>query len=91
MGLIAADVFTVDGLSPRAVAAPTTAEEVAAAIREANEAGEAVVLWGGGTRMSIGDPPDRYDVALDLRGLRGVVAQEPADMTITVRAGTTLA
>ncbi|HUG55610.1 MAG TPA: FAD-binding protein [Candidatus Limnocylindrales bacterium] len=91
MGVIAADVFTLDGLSPRTVLAPTTAEEVAAAIREADAAGEAIVLWGGGTRVSIGDPPERYDVALDLRGLRGVVAQEPADMTITVRAGTTLA
>ncbi|MEK7284391.1 MAG: FAD-binding protein, partial [Chloroflexota bacterium] len=66
-------------------------DEVAEAIRGANEAGEAIVIWGGGTRISIGDPPARYDVALDLSELRGIVDHEPGDLTATVRAGTTLA
>jgi len=63
---------------------------IAEAIRGANEAGEAIVIWGGGTRISIGDPPTRYDVALDLSELRGIVDHEPGDLTATVRAGSVI-
>lgn len=83
--------FAIDGMTPARHVAARSAEDVESAIREANEEREAVVLWGGGTRIGIGDPPERYDVALDLRGLRGIVDHEPADLTVTVRAGTTLA
>ncbi|HET9809703.1 MAG TPA: FAD-binding protein, partial [Candidatus Limnocylindria bacterium] len=57
----------------------------------AGRAREAVVLWGGGTRIGVGDPPTRYDVAVDLTGLAGIVEHSPADLVCTVRAGTTLA
>ncbi len=80
----------IDDVAPARTAAPTTAGEAAAIVRAAHEAREAVVLWGGGTRIEVGDAPARYDVALDLRGIRGVVAHAPADLVCTVRAGTTL-
>ncbi|MGH2499449.1 MAG: FAD-binding oxidoreductase, partial [Candidatus Limnocylindria bacterium] len=83
--------FALDELVPARVVAARTVEDVVAAIRDANESREAIVLWGGGTRIGVGDPPSRYDAALDLRGLDGVVGHEPGDLTITVRAGTTLA
>lgn len=82
---------SIDGLSPRAVAHARSVDEIVDAIRSANEAKEAVVLRGGGTRLSIGDAPERYDVCLDLSGLSGVVRYEPEDFVITIRAGTTLA
>jgi glycolate oxidase FAD binding subunit len=88
---LATDVRTLDGLAPREVVHAADEAEVVSAIRDANEAGDAVVLWGGGTRIDIGGPLERYDVALDLRGLRGIVDHEPADLTATVRAGTTIA
>ncbi|MBI2772922.1 MAG: FAD-binding protein [Chloroflexi bacterium] len=94
MGVIAGaatDAFAIDGVAPRERVSPRDAAEVRDAIRAANAAREALVIWGGGTRIDIGDAPERYDVALDLRGLSGVVAHEPADLTVTVRAGTTLA
>ena len=69
----------------------TNEAEVVEAIRGANERGEAIVLTGGATRLGIGDAPARYDVALDLSGMRGIVEYEPADLVATVRAGTTLA
>lgn len=82
--------FGIDGVEPKRRLAPKTIDEVAAAVREANEAREAVVIWGGGTQIAVGDPPERYDMALDLGGLRGVTAHEPADLTVTVLAGTTM-
>ncbi|OLC19778.1 MAG: hypothetical protein AUH33_05135 [Chloroflexi bacterium 13_1_40CM_68_21] len=64
--------------------------DVVEAIRAANERGQAIVIAGGGTRLAVGDPPARYDVALDLSSLRGIVEYEPDDLVATVRAGTTL-
>ena len=49
------------------------------------------MLHGGATRVGIGDAPTRYDVALDLRDLSGIVEHSAADLVCIVRAGTTLA
>ncbi len=46
-------------------------------------------IRGGGTKDFYGNAP-RGDV-LDTRGLRGVVAHEPSELVVTVRAGTPLA
>ncbi len=93
MGLtqVAAAPFAIDDLGPREVVAAASEDDVMHAIRAANETREAIVLWGGGTRIEVGGPLERYDVALDLRALAGIVEHEPADMTATLRAGTTVA
>ncbi|HKW78757.1 MAG TPA: FAD-binding protein, partial [Candidatus Limnocylindria bacterium] len=83
--------YAVDDSRPSRALAPSSVEDVSAAIGDAHRAREAVVLWGGGTRIGVGQPPERYDVALDLRGLRGIVDHSPADLVCTVRAGTTIA
>ena len=82
---------TVDGMSPSSAVRPETTDELAAVIAAADRAREAVVLWGGGTRIGVGDAPERYHIAVDLTGLAGVVEHSPADLVCTVRAGTTLA
>jgi len=82
---------SIDGIVPSRVVRPDTTESLAAAITDAHERREAVVLWGGGTRIDVGDPPERYDVAIELGDLRGVVEHSPPDLVCTVRAGTTLA
>lgn len=81
----------LDGQVPGRTVRADRVEDVVDAIRGANAAREAIVLRGGGTRLSIGDAPDRYDTSLDLRGLSGIVEYEPDDLVVTVRAGTTLA
>ncbi len=88
---VAAAVRAVDGMLPSRAVRPDTTDELAAVITAAGRAREAVVLWGGGTRMGVGDPPERYDIAVDLTGLAGIVEHSPADLVCTVRAGTTLA
>lgn len=83
--------YAIDDRIPRRHVAAQSEIDVVDAIRAANADGESIVLWGGGTRIGIGDPPERYDVALDLRGVRGIVDHQPADLTVTVRAGTPMA
>jgi len=83
--------YVIHGVWPARAERPTTTEALADTIHAAHDAREAIVLWGGGTRIAIGEPPARYDVAVDLSELRGIVEHSPADLVCTVRAGTTLA
>jgi glycolate oxidase FAD binding subunit len=81
----------VDGMLPSRTLRPETTEDLAALLTDAGRERAAAVLWGGGTRIGVGDAPTRYDLALDLTGLSGIVEHSPADLVCTVRAGTTLA
>jgi glycolate oxidase FAD binding subunit len=77
----------IDGVPPAAHAMPSTPEELAQALRDADAAGQAVVPVGGATQLSLGMPPRRVDVALHTAGLNRIVEYEPADLTVTVEAG----
>jgi glycolate oxidase FAD binding subunit len=81
------DEYAIDGLKPMAVARPRTQQEVSAVLRAASAAGAAVAPRGAGTQTSLGMPPQRYDVALELTGLERLLEHESADLTVTVDAG----
>ncbi len=82
--------FSVDGLLPQAVVRPGSYAEVAEVLRYANGAAFAVIPWGGGTAMGLGNTPCRYDIALCLSRLNKVTEHEPADLTATCQAGMSL-
>ena len=82
--------YALAGAVPLAVALPKTVEDVSAALAAASRLNAAVVPWGGGTRQGLGHPPVRYHLALDLRALTRLVAHEPADLTVTVQAGSAI-
>lgn len=81
--------FAVEGLTPQFVAAPASSEELAAVLQVAAALEAAVIPWGGGQHMALGNMPARYDVALRTSALDRVLEYEPTDMTITVEAGIT--
>jgi glycolate oxidase FAD binding subunit len=81
--------LAVDGKIPDCVVAPATPAQVAAVLRCAGEHQLALIPRCYGTKISTGNPPRGYDVALSLRDLRHVIHYEPADLTITVEAGMT--
>jgi glycolate oxidase FAD binding subunit len=81
------NVRAIDGLTPRFEAQPTTPEELAEALRSANDDRLAVAACGGGTQLDLGNVPNRLDVLLATTGLNRVVEYEPADLTVTVEAG----
>lgn len=82
--------FAIGARTPHIVAVPGAAEEVAALLRVADEAGAAVVPWGGGTQQTLGFAPRRYDLAISLRRLNRVLDYFPEDMTMAAEAGITL-
>ena len=83
--------YRLDGLLPQLAVAPESVEQVRDVLAAANEAGIAVVPWGGGTQIGFGNLPEAFDLALDLRSLHEIVEYEPDDLTIAVQAGCTLA
>ena len=87
----AAGALAVDGVAPRFVAMPRSVDDVADVLREAAERRWAVAPRGGGSKMGRGNPPRALDALIDLSGLSGIVEYTPADMTVTVYAGTPLA
>jgi glycolate oxidase subunit GlcD len=88
--LLEAARYNVDGQTPRIIAWPQTVEEVSAVLAFAQRHDLKVIPWGGGTMVGLGRLPLQYDLALDLSDWTGVVDYEPADMTASFWAGTSL-
>ena len=81
--------YAVLGQRPAQVFVPQSPEEALDVVHE--NAGKALVPWGGGTRQSLGYPLKRYDAALVATGLAQITEYEPADLTVTAQAGVTVA
>jgi glycolate oxidase FAD binding subunit len=86
-----AESFTVDGRRPAFHVAPSTADDMAEVLRAATSADLAVVPYGAGSKQSLGNPPRRYDLALDTRRLSGIIEYRPDDLVVVALAGTPLA
>ncbi len=79
--------LAIDEVEPRWRARPTTQQELADVLRQAAEQDLVAAPRGGGTQLSMGNPPSRLDLLVETSGLGRVVEYEPADLTITVEAG----
>ncbi len=82
--------WTIDGLVPKLVVRPADAEQVGAILRVCGEAGAAVVPWGSGTAIDVGNIPKAADVVLLTDRLSRVVDHDHSNLTVTVQAGITL-
>jgi glycolate oxidase FAD binding subunit len=83
--------FMVGGIAPQSVFVPDSAAELAAILEQAGREERAVTPWGGGTKMALGNVPERLDWVVLTRKLSSILVYEPADMTLSVQAGATLA
>jgi glycolate oxidase FAD binding subunit len=83
--------YAVDEIQPAVVAKPASTEEVADIVRFAALEKLALIPCGNRTKLAIGTPPERYDIALDLTGLHEIVHYDPGDLTLSADAGTPLA
>ncbi len=69
---------------------PESLDELSQTLATINSSGKSTVLWGGGTRIGVGNIPSGYDVALDLSKFTGEIEHEPGDMTVVANAGITI-
>jgi glycolate oxidase FAD binding subunit len=83
--------YVVDGRTPEAAITPGSVEEARAVVEIAADAGVPVIPWGGGTAMSVGNPPAAPAIILGLRRLDRLLEHEPGDLTATMQAGMTMA
>ena len=82
--------YEIDGKTPGAAVRPGSREEVAEVVKFAAAENLAVIASGARTKLGIGLPPARYDIAIDMARLDRVIAYDPADLTLAVEAGHSL-
>ncbi len=82
--------YEVDGLRPSAVAQPGSADETTEVVRFAAAEKLALIATGSRTKLGMGMPPRRYDLALDMTRLNRVLAYDPGDLTLGVEPGVRL-
>lgn len=80
----------IDGVTPREIVEPPSAEDLAAVLAAASKERTSVVIRGGGTKMGWGRTPSSVDLVVSTKQLSAVVAHEHADLTATVQAGARL-
>jgi len=83
--------YEIGGVTPGGVARPGSAEEVAELVCMAAADRLAVIPCGARTKLEMGLPPERYDLAIDMTRLDRVAAYDPGDLTLGVEAGCGLA
>jgi glycolate oxidase FAD binding subunit len=79
--------YAVDGVVPKAVVFPKDTKMVAAVVQRASQGKLAVVPWGSGTKMAMGNPPKRVDLVVCMAGMNHMLDVDTANLTITVEAG----
>jgi glycolate oxidase FAD binding subunit len=79
--------FAIGGRTPMAVLQPHSAKEVAEIVGFASAEKLAVVACGSRSKLELGMPPQRYDLALDMTALRQIAHYDPGDLTVSVDAG----
>jgi glycolate dehydrogenase FAD-binding subunit len=77
-----------DGVPGCPLAAPATPEEAAEVLRLARAERWVVLPLGNGTKLGWARPPERVELVLSSKNLAGVTSYEPADGTLSARAGT---
>jgi glycolate dehydrogenase FAD-binding subunit len=85
------ETFAIDGQTPSCVVYPGSPDQVARTLKYAAGLDLAVIACGGATKLGIGNPPGRYDIALCTRNITKVRYYEPADLTAGVGSGMALA
>ena len=86
----AAPADSILGVPPQLLLEPADEQQLAAALRLANEAGLSVIPRGGGTKLAWGNPPSRADIALSTARLSQIIEHAWADLTVSVEAGCTI-
>jgi glycolate oxidase FAD binding subunit len=83
--------YPVDGVRARLVARPRSVEEASQVLRAAADDGLAVAFAGGGSKLGLGNPPERVDLMVLTGGLDQVLEHAAGDLVVRAQAGVRLA
>ncbi len=79
--------YAVDGVVPQAVVFPGDQVQVSEVVKQAAGQGLALVPWGSGSKIAMGNVPLRLDLVVCTGRLDRVVDMDIANLTVTVQAG----
>jgi glycolate oxidase FAD binding subunit len=79
------------GIRANVIVRAASTESVSDILREATESHRTVIPFGGRHSVATGNSIGPADTGLDMTGYGGIIAYEPADLTMSVRAGTMVA
>jgi len=79
--------YAVDDVKPGGVVFPRKTEEVGEVVKLARSTNLAIVPWGSGSKMSMGNPPKRLDLVLCTSRMNRILDVDTANLTATVEAG----
>ena len=82
--------FTIDGFAPAAVIFPKNTTEVSDVVKFANAHHLSIVPWGSGSRIRMGNPPEKLDLVVSTKRLNHMLDVDTQNLTITVEAGVKL-
>jgi len=83
--------YPVDGVAARFVARPRSVSEASQVLAAAAADGLAVAFAGGGSKLGLGNPPERVDLEVQTIGLGQVLEHAAGDLVVRAQAGVPLA
>jgi glycolate oxidase FAD binding subunit len=81
----------VDGVAVARVARPSSVEEASQVLAAAAVDGLAVAFAGGGSKLGLGNPPERVDLLVSTERLDRVLEHAAGDLVVRAQAGVRLA
>ena len=88
--MIINDPLIVDGIKPDTIKIPENVQEFSSIIEDANINKTGIVVFGGKTRLNLGNIPTKFNLALGTTKLNNIIDYEPKDLTIVVESGITI-
>jgi glycolate oxidase FAD binding subunit len=82
---------TIDGVPVGRMARPGSVEEASQVLRAAADDGLAVAFAGGGSKLGLGNPPERVDLLVSTGRLDQVLEHAAGDLVVRAQAGVRLA
>jgi glycolate oxidase FAD binding subunit len=79
--------YAIDNVTPMAVLFPKNTQQVSEVVKSANLRNLAIVPRGGGSKISLGNPPKRLDLVLCITRMNHMLDVDTSNLTITVEAG----
>ena len=76
--------YAVDHIEPQVVIFPKDTQAVSEIVKYANQENLALVPWGAGTKMSMGNPPQRLDLVVCTSRMNHMIDVDTANLTLTV-------
>lgn len=79
--------YAVDNVAPNGVVFPKNTDQVAEVVKFANQERLAIVACGSGTKMAMGNPPQKLDMVVCTSRMNHMLDVDTSNLTMTVEAG----